>query len=85
MDFKVGDKIVKNEDAKLVPLADQAKELQIYTIISIEEIQGGNWHDGFATETVAILQNKLTSDLSRFTLCYMCPANLTYNIFAKKV
>jgi len=83
MDFKVGDKIIKIEE---VPLTDQLPlaELQ-YTIISIEEIQGGNWHDGFATETVAILQNKLTSDLSRFTLCYMCPSNLTYNIFAKKV
>ncbi len=80
MDFKVGDKIVKIEDLKLV----QAKELQ-YTIISIEEMQDGNWHDGFATESVAILQNNKTSDLSRFTLCYMCPANLMYNIFAKKV
>jgi hypothetical protein len=85
MDFKVGDKIVKMEDLKLVQPDQVPLAKLLYTIISIEEMQDGNWHDGFATETVAILQNKLTSDLSKFTLCYMCPANLTYNIFAKKV
>jgi hypothetical protein len=84
MDFKVGDKIVKIEDLKLVQPDQVQLELQ-YIIISLEELPCGTWHDGFATEYVAILQNKLTSDLSRFTLCYMCPANLTYNIFAKKV
>ena len=68
-EFKVGDKIYKKGEKPIK-----------YTIMKIEEIVGGNWHDGFATEHIAELD-----DGSFFTLCYTSPMNHIKLIYALKV
>jgi hypothetical protein len=61
-EFKVGDKIYKKGEKPIK-----------YTIMKIEEILGGNWHDGFATQ-----HNALLDDGTFFTLCYMSQINQIY-------
>ena len=68
-EFKVGDKILKKGENPVK-----------YTIIKIEEILGGNWHDGFATQ-----HNALLDDGTFFTLCYMSPMNHIKLIYALKI
>ena len=68
-EFKVGDKIYKKGENPVK-----------YTIIKIEEILGGNWHDGFATEHIAELD-----DGTIFKLCYMNLMNHIKLIYALKI
>jgi hypothetical protein len=42
--FKIGDHIKKAEDD------------QIFEIINLKEVKGGNWHDGFSITIVATLE-----------------------------
>ena len=68
-EFKVGDKILKKGENPVK-----------YTIIKIEEILGGNWHDGFSSEHIAELD-----DGTFFKLCYMSPMNHIKLIYALKI
>ena len=68
-EFKIGDKILKKGEKPVK-----------YTIVNIEEILGGNWHDGFAIEHIAEL-----NDCTFFKLCYMSPMNQKNIVYALKV
>ena len=83
--FKIGDHIKKVE------------EDQIFEIIDLKEIKGGNWHDGFsitfvatlelvsATDTVlidAIKPETETEDFCVQYINYMCQIN---NLYAKRI
>jgi hypothetical protein len=48
-DFKVGDKIHKIVNN--IILIEK-----IYIILSIREKKGGNWHDGYTTEYIALMK-----------------------------
>ena len=69
-EFKIGDKIYKKGEKPIK-----------FTILKIEEIIGGNWHDGFATEHIAELNdaikqvpNAISSCLGKktFRTCFPC-------------
>ena len=68
-EFKIGDKIYKKGETPVK-----------YTIIKIEEIISGNWHDGFATEHIAEL-----NDGTFFKLCYTSQMNQINILYALKV
>ena len=68
-EFKIGDKIYKKGEKPVK-----------YTIHKIEEIIGGNWHDGFATEHMAELD-----DGTFFKLCYTSHMNQIFIVYALKV
>ena len=68
-DFKVGDKIYKKGEKPIK-----------YTIMKIEEILGGNWHDGFSSEFIAELD-----DGTNFVLCYTSHMNQIFMVYALKV
>jgi hypothetical protein len=67
-EFKIGDKIYKKG---MKPIK--------YTIMKIEEIIGGNWHDGFSTEHYAELD-----DGTNFKLCYTSHMNQIFMVYALK-
>ena len=68
-EFKIGDKIYKKGGRQVK-----------YTIMKIDELVGGNWHDGFSTEHVAELD-----DGSFFTLCHTSQMNQINIVYALKV
>ena len=68
-EFKIGDKIYKKGEKPVK-----------YTIQKIEEIIGGNWHDGFATEHMAELD-----DGTIIKLCYTSHMNQIFMVYALKV
>jgi len=49
-DFKIGDHIKK------------AEEDQIFEIIDLKEVRGGNWHDGFSFTFIATIEPVAKSD-----------------------
>jgi hypothetical protein len=83
--FKIGDHIKKAEDD------------QIFEIIDLKEVKGGNWHDGFSITIVAtlepvsqadaVLANAVKPETNTEEYCiqymnYMCQIN---NLYAIKV
>ena len=83
--FKIGDHIKKVEDD------------QLFEIIDLKEVRGGNWHDGFSITFVATLELVLadavlvanavnpetdTEDFCVQYINYMCQIN---NLYAKRV
>jgi hypothetical protein len=83
--FKIGDHIKKAEDD------------QIFEIINLKEVRGGNWHDGFSITIVATIEPvseanavfadsiKPETDTEEYCLQYMnymCQIN---NLYAIKV
>ena len=83
--FKIGDHIKKAEDD------------QIFEIIDLKEVKGGNWHDGFSITFVAtlepvsqedaVLANAVKPETNTEEYCvqymnYMCQIN---NLYAIKV
>jgi hypothetical protein len=78
--FKIGDHIKKEEDD------------QIFKIIDLKEIKGGNWHDGFSVTFVATLEPIMgdnfenpetdTQDFCVQYINYMCQIN---NLYARRV
>ena len=49
-EFKIGDRIKK------------AEEDQIFEIINLKEVRGGNWHDGFSVSIIATIEPISTAD-----------------------
>ena len=89
IDFKIGDHIKKVIDKKVID--KNAIDNKIFKITNIEEIKGGNWHDGFSFSFIATIEPVLNDDIKPETdteeyciqyINYMCQIN---NIFAIKV
>ena len=55
--FKIGDHI-----KKIYEPANLLKENQIFKIIDLKEIKGGNWHDGFSVSIIATLESIISND-----------------------
>ena len=83
--FKIGDHIKKAEDD------------QIFEIIDLKEVKGGNWHDGFSITFVAtlepvsqedaVLANAVKPETNTEEYCvqymnYMCQIN---NLYARRI
>ena len=80
--FKIGDHIKKVY--KSVNLLDHT---QIFKIIDLKEVKGGNWHDGFSFSVIATIEsiisdNKIpeieTEEYCIQYINYMCQINNVY-------
>jgi len=77
--FKIGDHIKKAEND------------QIFEIIDLKEVKGGNWHDGFSITIVATIEPIVYNDKNPETeteefciqyINYMCQIN---NLYATQI
>ena len=71
-ELKVGDQINK--------LTNNIVDPDIYNIIDIKRIKGGNWHDGY-TETIVAKLSKDPTNVIEYCLQYrnqMCQINNIY-------
>jgi hypothetical protein len=75
--FKIGDHIKKVEDD------------QMFKIINLREVRGGNWHDGFDISIIATIESISTINPETYTeeycvqyINYMCQIN---NVYATQV
>jgi hypothetical protein len=85
-EFKIGDHIKKVFDTKM------PNDTNIFEIMNIKEIKGGNWHDGFTLSFIATIELKTdeenvkpetdTEDYCIQYINYMCQIN---NVYAARV
>ncbi len=84
--FKIGDHI-----KKVYEPANLLKENQIFKIIDLKEVKGGNWHDGFSISIIATIElfsnNNKNPETETEEYCiqyinYMCQIN---NIYAMPI
>ena len=85
-EFKIGDHIKIVFDTKM------PNDTNIFEIMSIKEIKGGNWHDGFTLSFIATIELKTdeenvkpetdTEDYCIQYINYMCQIN---NVYAARV
>lgn len=85
-EFKIGDHIKKVFDTKM------SNDNNIFEIVDLKEIKGGNWHDGFTLSFIATIELKTdgetvnpetdTEDYCIQYINYMCQIN---NVYAARV
>jgi len=80
-EFKIGDHIKKVFDKQYI-------DNQIFEIIDLKDIKGGNWHDGFSISFVATIEpiikihdkNNAVEEYCIQFINYMCQINYIYAI-----
>lgn len=91
-EFKIGDHIKKVFDTKMSIDTKMSNDNNIFEIVDLKEIKGGNWHDGFTLSFIATIELKTdgetvnpetdTEDYCIQYINYMCQIN---NVYAARV